>query len=123
MIASVPHDHAGRPSSTFQVRFPHHSRVHLIGIAGSGMRSLADVLSAAGWQVSGSDLELDPALVGRFAVRGTHHADAIDKSVDLVIHSVAVPADNVELARARTLKIPCRTYPQIVAELMHESIE
>ena len=30
-------------------------RVHLVGIGGAGMRSLADVLAAAGWTVSGSD--------------------------------------------------------------------
>jgi UDP-N-acetylmuramate-alanine ligase len=42
-----------------------HARAHLVGIAGSGMRSLADVLAQAGWQINGSDLETghDAALV------------------------------------------------------------
>ena len=34
-------------------------RAHLVGIAGSGMRSLADLLAARGWQISGSDPALE----------------------------------------------------------------
>jgi UDP-N-acetylmuramate--alanine ligase len=93
-------------------------RVHLVGIAGSGMRSLADLLAAAGWQVSGSDVALDPSLVGRFQVRAGHHADVVDPSLDLVVHSDAVAADNPELVRAHALQVPCRSYPQMLGELM-----
>ena len=41
-------------------------RVHLVGIAGSGMRSLADVLVGAGWSVSGSDLQADTVTGTRY---------------------------------------------------------
>ena len=36
-------------------------RAHLVGVAGAGMRALADVLLGHGWQLSGSDLAIGPA--------------------------------------------------------------
>ena len=35
---------------------PRLRRAHLVGVAGSGMRALADVLAGWGWQLTGSDL-------------------------------------------------------------------
>ena len=38
---------------------PRLRRAHLVGVAGSGMRALADVLAGWGWQLTGSDLQPD----------------------------------------------------------------
>jgi UDP-N-acetylmuramate--alanine ligase len=92
------------------------ARAHLVGIAGAGMRSLANVLDAAGWQIGGSDLaEVTGA---PFHARRGHDASAIDPSLDLVIYSSAVPPDNPELCRARQLGIPTLSYPQMLGRLM-----
>jgi UDP-N-acetylmuramate--alanine ligase len=92
------------------------ARAHFVGIAGSGMRSLADVLDAAGWQIGGSDLEETTG--GPFLARRGHDAESIDPALDLVVYSNAVPPDNPELSRARQLGIPTFSYPQMLGRLM-----
>ncbi len=93
-------------------------RVHMVGIGGAGMRSLADVLDEAGWQVSGSDLSAAALDDAPYAVRCGHDAQAIDAELELVVHSDAVPPDNPELRRARQLGIAVLTYPQMLARLL-----
>lgn len=79
-------------------------RWHLVGIAGPGMAPLAELLRAAGQIVTGSDLRPSPVLDGLaargIAVRVGHRADAVH-GCDVVVHSTAVPRDNVELVEAR----------------------
>ena len=95
-------------------------RVHLVGIGGSGMRSLADVLAAAGWTLSGSDANRE-ALDGLpFAVRAGHASEAIDARLELVVYSDAVPRGNAELLRARELGIETLSYPQMLGRLFAE---
>lgn len=104
------------------VRIHKTPRVHLVGIGGAGMRSLADVLEAAGWETSGSDLDAG-ALAGlRHQVQACHDPDHVDATLDLVVHSDAVPSDNAELARARALGVPTCNYPQMLARLMESRI-
>ncbi len=80
------------------------------------MRSLADLLDQAGWQVSGSDLA---GLAGaRFEVHTGHDAERIDPSLDLVIHSDAVPAENPERMRASELGVRSMSYAQMLGRLM-----
>jgi UDP-N-acetylmuramate--alanine ligase len=93
-------------------------RAHLVGIAGAGMRSLADVLDEAGWHVSGSDLASESLAGAPFDVWQGHDAAHIDESIDLVIHSDAVPFGNPELDRARQLGIRAVSYPQMLGWLM-----
>jgi UDP-N-acetylmuramate--alanine ligase len=91
-------------------------RVHLVGVAGAGMRSLADLLDQAGWQVSGSDLA---GLAGApFEVHQGHDADRIAPALDLVIHSDAVPAENPERIRASELGVRSLSYAQMLGQLM-----
>ncbi len=95
-------------------------RVHLVGIGGSGMRSLADVLAAAGWTLSGSDANRE-ALDGLpFAVRAGHASEAIDARLEMVVYSDAVARGNVELLRARELGIETLSYPQMLGRLFAE---
>ena len=79
--------------------------VHLVGVGGAGMASLALALADMGCRVSGSD-RADSSLLADLRHRGVraeagHRAEAVD-GVDLVVYSAAVPDGNVELARART---------------------
>lgn len=93
-------------------------RAHLVGIAGSGMRALADVLFAAGWTISGSDLRADALSAIPYTTWTGHDAAAVNDSLELIVHSDAVPTTNPELERARALGVPVLSYPQMLAELM-----
>jgi UDP-N-acetylmuramate--alanine ligase len=95
-------------------------RVHLIGVAGSGMRALADVLAGWGWRVSGSDCTLDGAMpLGNCGLRlfQGHAAEQVPADTELVVYSDAVPAANPELRRAAELGIPAISYFQMLGQL------
>ncbi|HEV2968450.1 MAG TPA: UDP-N-acetylmuramate--L-alanine ligase [Pirellulales bacterium] len=97
---------------------------HLIGIAGSGMRSLAAVLIRRGWRVSGSDVDRNASHglthIGATIYEG-HAAGNVPTDAQLVIHSDAIPADNIERRRAFDLAIPARSYPEMLAEFACDS--
>ncbi len=97
-------------------------RAHLAGIAGNGMRALANVLLGWGWTVSGSDL--DVSSVEHFAAAGAnlfrgHSPDNLPPDAELVVYSDAVPADNPELLRAAERGIPTLSYFQMLGQLGH----
>jgi UDP-N-acetylmuramate--alanine ligase len=94
------------------------ARAHLIGAAGHGMRSLADVLAAMGWQISGSDLNVGSAVDSAVEIQDGHREQRIDAALDLVVYSDAVPATNPEIRRARQLGISTMSYPQMLGRLM-----
>jgi UDP-N-acetylmuramate--alanine ligase len=114
----LPSSTVARPNGFAPLKIHKIPRAHLVGIAGCGMRALAEVLDAAGWQVSGSDLQPGREIDPRFEVYQGHQADAIDRELDLVVYSDAVPGDNVELSRARQCGLPTLSYPQMLARLM-----
>jgi UDP-N-acetylmuramate--alanine ligase len=95
--------------------------VHFVGIGGSGMSGIAEVLVTLGYRVSGSDLSANAA-TRRLAKLGarifTGHAAANIAGADAVVVSTAVPADNPELAAARERRIPVVPRAVMLAELM-----
>ena len=95
-------------------------RAHLIGIAGSGMQSLAAVLLGRGWRITGSDLKLHTARelkrLGATIATG-HAARNVPGDAQLVIHSDAIPLENVERCRALDLGIRSKSYPEMLADL------
>lgn len=96
-------------------------RAHLVGIAGSGLRSLAEVLLGWGWTLSGSDLTTET--LGKLATRGVrlhrgHAAGHVPPEADLVIVSDAIEPANPELAEARRLGVPVLSYFQALGQLM-----
>ncbi len=99
-------------------------RLHFIGIGGAGMSGLARIALSHGITVSGSDAKDSTVLSALSAlgaqVHPAHQADQID-GADFVIFSTAIGANNVELVRARELKLPILTRAQALATLMSES--
>ncbi len=102
-------------------RFPRFRRVHFVGIGGSGMSGIAEVLCTLGHAVSGSDLA-DSEATRRLASLGAEvhqgHAGSQVEGADVVVTSTAVGAENVEVARARELGIPVIPRAEMLAELM-----
>ena len=95
--------------------------IHLVGIGGSGMSGIAEVLLNQGYRVSGSDLGMSAAAqrlqtLGALVQRG-HAAGNID-GADVVVVSTAVPPDNVEITAARARGVPVVPRATMLAELM-----
>lgn len=100
-------------------------RVHLIGIGGSGMSSIARVLLEQGCSVSGSDrtlspLALDLRTAGAVVYEG-HHPQNIT-AVDMVVRSSAITDDNPEVAAALALGIPVLKRQDFMRELTRERL-
>lgn len=93
---------------------------HLIGIGGAGMRSLAAVLDADGWRISGSDIAVQSDLPSRWQVAGEHSLTPLLALPDLVIYSPAIESNNPELLAARRLALPTVSYPEMLGRLMAE---
>jgi len=95
--------------------------LHFVGIGGSGMSGIAEVLANLGYAVSGSDLS-ESAAVKRLRAMGInvvigHAADNV-AHCDAVVVSSAVKPDNPEVVRARELKVPVVPRAMMLAELM-----
>jgi len=82
--------------------------IHFVGIAGAGMRALAELLARRGVAVTGCDANPGPtedlAALGISVVKG-HSPDHVDGARELIVTS-AMPRNHPELARARELQIP-----------------
>ncbi|MFL9610768.1 UDP-N-acetylmuramate--L-alanine ligase [Methylobacillus sp. Pita2] len=95
--------------------------VHFVGIGGSGMSGIAEVLLNLGFSVSGSDLA-DNATTRRLAGFGArlHQGHAAENlgEADVVVISSAVKDDNPEVAAARERSIPIVPRALMLAELM-----
>ncbi len=97
------------------------NHIHFIGIGGSGMSGIAEVLHNLGYVISGSDLA-DSATLRRLAGLGIKtyvgHAAGNLARVDAVVTSTAVKADNPEVVAAREKRIPVVPRALMLAELM-----
>jgi UDP-N-acetylmuramate--alanine ligase len=95
--------------------------IHFVGLGGSGMSGIAEVLLNLGYQVSGSDLAENAAtrrLAGLGAKVSASHAAANVNGADAVVVSTAVAGDNPEVIAARTRRIPIVPRALMLAELM-----
>lgn len=97
------------------------NNIHFIGIGGSGMSGIAEVLHNLGYVISGSDLA-DSATLRRLAGLGIKtyvgHAASNLATVDAVVTSTAVKDDNPEVVAAREKHIPVVPRALMLAELM-----
>ncbi len=96
-------------------------QMHFVGIGGTGMSGIAEVLLNLGYPVSGSDLTVNPATrrlkrMGARVHKG--HRPSNLREADVVVISSAVRPDNPEVVEARKLKIPVIPRAEMLAELM-----
>ena len=97
------------------------NRIHFIGIGGSGMSGIAEVMNNLGYFISGSDIQESP-ITFRLKELGikiftSHEADNI-KDVDVIVISSAIDKDNPELKAAIKNKIPIMPRAEMLSELM-----
>ena len=96
-------------------------RIHLIGIGGSSMSGLAEMLMDQGYRVSGSDRD-DGYLIHYVREKGGpvmlgHRAENVH-GADLVVYSAAIPPENPERAEAEKLGIPSIERAVLLGQLM-----
>ncbi len=95
--------------------------IHFVGVGGSGMSGIAEVLAHLDFTVSGSDLAASATtrrLEGEGVKVAIGHAAANIDGADAVVISTAVKDDNPEVIAAREKKIPVVPRAQMLAELM-----
>ena len=100
-------------------------RVHLIGICGTGMASLAGLLQAAGYEVTGSDESVFPPMSTMLAARGIpvregYRPEHLDDRPDLVIVGNIATASNAEAVAARERAIPYLSMAEAIGHLFLE---
>ena len=96
-------------------------RIHFVGIGGSGMSGIAEVLLNLGYQVTGSDLGVNAAtqrLAGLGAAIHIGHAAENLADANAVVVSTAVGNNNPEVMAARARRIPVVPRALMLAELM-----
>lgn len=98
-------------------------KIHMIGIGGSSMSGLAEMLIDQGYRVSGSDR--DETYLVHF-VREKHadvtigHKAENVHGADLVVYSAAISADNPERFEAERIGIPCMERATLLGQLMED---
>ena len=96
-------------------------RIHFVGIGGSGMSGIAEVLLNQGYEISGSDIGVNPS-VRRLTEAGAEvfigHSESNIQGADVVVQSSAVTIENPEIASARERGIPVVQRAEMLAELM-----
>jgi UDP-N-acetylmuramate--alanine ligase len=101
--------------------FKRYQQIHLVGIGGSGMSGIAEILVNLGYRVTGSDQKRNEA-VERLEQLGAkvfigHEAGHVE-GAHVVVYSSAVSMDNIEVQVARQRQIPVIARAEMLAELM-----
>ncbi|WP_257390519.1 UDP-N-acetylmuramate--L-alanine ligase [Snodgrassella alvi] len=95
--------------------------IHFVGIGGTGMCGIAEVLHNEGYHISGSDLA-DNAATRHLQAIGVHicsdHSAENITGADVVVTSTAVKKDNPEVVAALAQKIPVIPRAMMLAEVM-----
>lgn len=96
-------------------------RIHFVGIGGSGMSGIAEVLLNQGYQISGSDISINQS-IKRLEVAGAEvfigHSESNVVGADVVVKSSAVTLENKEIVAAHDSGIPVVRRAEMLAELM-----
>ena len=95
--------------------------IHFVGIGGTGMNGIAEVLLNPGFSVTGSDLRAGPSVRRLRRLGATVHIGHAPENLgeaQVVVKSTAVKDDNPEVAAARERQIPVIPRAEMLAELM-----
>jgi len=97
------------------------NNIHMVGIGGTGMSGIAEVLLNMDYNISGTDIEESEVTqrLARFGAKISigHKAEKVE-GADVVVISSAIKKDNVEVEEARRRKIPVIPRAEMLAELM-----
>jgi UDP-N-acetylmuramate: L-alanyl-gamma-D-glutamyl-meso-diaminopimelate ligase len=113
----------GRSRSEKVIDWSSVKRIHLIGVAGTGMGSFAGMLKAAGHEVTGSDENVYPPMSTQLERAGIevltpYRPENLDRArPDLVVVGNVVRAVNPEAAAMRERGLPHVSFPQALGEL------
>ena len=102
----------------FQGRIKH---IHFVGIGGSGMNGIAEVIINMGFTVTGSDIKHSPTVQRLEEMGGTvfiGHAAHNISGAHVLVKSTAIPDNNIEIIQARDQNIPVIPRAEMLAELM-----
>jgi len=96
-------------------------KIHFVGVGGTGMSGIAEVMSNLGCQVSGSDIKESPVTerlrnAGVTVYIGHKQNNVVD--VDVLVTSTAVDKSNIEVKYAYQNRIPVIPRAEMLAELM-----
>jgi UDP-N-acetylmuramate--alanine ligase len=95
--------------------------IHMIGVGGTGMSGIAEVLVNIGYKVTGSDIRRT-SVTGRLEAMGIElfigHAAGNIGTADVVVSSSAVSKDNPEIVAARENRVPVVPRAEMLSELM-----
>ena len=95
--------------------------IHFVGIGGSGMCGIAEVLMNQGYQISGSDIQASATtrrLEALGAVVFIGHEGSNVEEADVVVVSSAVNDENPEVIAAREARTPIVPRAEMLAEIM-----
>ncbi len=97
------------------------NKIHFVGVGGTGMSGIAEVLSNLGYDISGSDIK-QSAVTQRLEQKGVTvhigHCKENVENVDVVVTSTAVDRQNEEVKAAYANRIPVIPRAEMLAELM-----
>jgi len=102
----------------FQGRIKH---LHFVGIGGSGMNGIAEVLLNMGFTVTGSDMKYSSTIERLEQLGGTifiGHDPQNIQGAHVLIKSTAIPENNIEIIQAKEKNIPVIPRAEMLAELM-----
>lgn len=121
MSAAAPDSETGLTLATVAPSFP--KRIHLVGVAGTGMGSFAGMLKAAGYEVTGSDENLYPPMshmLDAWGIKALTPYSAQNLTVtkpDLVIIGNVIRKVNIEATAVREQRIPQMSFPAALGSL------
>ena len=104
-------------------------KYHFVGIGGSGMSGIAQVMKARGHEVQGSDRSHDrgqnAVLYNKLKAQGItlvkQDGASLDKSIDFIVVSTAIDAINPEFEQARKLELKVLKRAELLAELVNSA--
>ena len=96
-------------------------KIHLIGIGGSGMSGIAEVLINLGYSVTGSDIEYSQTIEKIESIGGRvfigHSSENVNEA-EVVVYSTAIQENNPELTEARSKKLTVLRRAEMLSELL-----
>ncbi|MEN8153609.1 MAG: UDP-N-acetylmuramate--L-alanine ligase [Acidobacteriota bacterium] len=103
------------------IRFSRVKKIHFVGVGGSGMSGIAEVLNNMGFVVTGSDIS-ESATINSLRKTGVKvflgHKKENVKGIETLVYSSAIKKDNIEVLEALKMKIPVIPRAEMLAELM-----